>query len=401
MRHSFLRASWGVLAAGVLLCAACDFSVTNPGPIEDSQLNTPAAMPGLVNGMSGDLSYALGNFLEDLAVTSGELSHSGNYSVEREYYLGTVTPEDANPDWGDMQRARWVAENGIERMKTVLGDEFNTTPLAIRAYLYAGFANRLLGETSCSAVIDDGPKQSDSVYFQRADSDFTQALQLAQAQGGQDTLASAALAGRASVRAWLGDWTNAAADAQQVPDDFVFNAIFSDNTERENNQVAYETHTRREISVWGTTWATVFGDPRVPWDSVKTSKGAIQTGQDGKTPFFREQKYPDVGAEVPLAKGTEMLLLRAEAALRNNDPTTAMSLINEERATYGLPAESAPDADSTWTILKYERGAVLWLEGRRFWDLRRWNAEGRDTFLDGRTKCVPISANELAANPNL
>jgi hypothetical protein len=48
-----------VLLVVSAFCAACDLSVSNPGPVQDSQLNTPAALPPLVNGMSGDLAVAL------------------------------------------------------------------------------------------------------------------------------------------------------------------------------------------------------------------------------------------------------------------------------------------------------------------------------------------------------
>ena len=114
-----------------------------------------------------------------------------------------------------------------------------------------------------------------------------------------------------------------------------------------------------------------------------------------------------LGADIPLVKGTEMLVLRAEAALRNNDVPGAMTLINAARAAYSataLPALSATTAAQAWPILQKERGAVLWLENRRFWDLRRWNAEPapiKHTFLDGRDKCIPISENEMLSNPNL
>lgn len=391
----------GALAGMLLLCAACDFSVTNPGPIDDTDLDTPTAMSALVNGMSGDLSEALGDFLLQNSLMTDELLHSGNYAAENQFAQGIIRPEDVNARWSDMQRARWVAEHGIERMKNVLGEDgFEENPLSAMAYVYAGFANRLLGENVCTAVIDGGPAESDSVYFQRADSEFTEALRLAQLHG-NDTLAATALAGRASMRAWLGDWTGAVADAEQVPVSLRFDAIFSLNTSRENLNLAYETITRREVTVAGTQWADHYGDPRVPWDTVYTTKGAIQKGQDGRTDFFRQTKYRDLGADVPLVKGTEMLLLRAEAALRDEQVGDAMALINEERSAYGLGDLSAPDADSAWTILKVERGAVVWLEGRRLWDLRRWYAEGRDTFLEGRDKCVPVSANERGSNPNL
>jgi hypothetical protein len=375
-------------------------TVTNPGPLQDDQLNTPSAVPALVNGMSGDLSAGLGNYLLRGALAAHELTESGNYAAEQQYYLGIIRPEDVNPDWAGLQTARWTAEDGLRRMQAVLGSSFESHSDTPRAYLYAGFANRALGENVCTGVIDGGPPQSDSVYFERADSLFSRAISIATTQN-NTTVKNAALAGRATVRAWLGQWDDAATDAALVPTAFVFNAIFSTNTDRENNDLAYETVTRRESTVWGTVYAETKSDPRTPWDTVKTTGGKVQTGQDGKTPFFRQGKYTTLASSVPLAKGTEMLLIRAEALLRAHDVDGAMGLINQERAFYGLGALTAADEAAATTILHAERGSVLWLEGRRLWDLRRWNAEGTDHFLDGRSKCIPVSANEAAANPNL
>jgi hypothetical protein len=301
-----------------------------------------------------------------------------------------------------MQQARWSAENGLQRMQKVLGADFEKNVDTPRAYLYAGFANRLLGENVCTGVIDGGPAQSDSVYFQRADSLFTRAYTTAKALN-NTTVANAALAGRASIRAWLGDWNGEFADAILVPNNFFFNALFGTGTARENNDLAVQTITRRETTVFGTVYANVFKDPRTPWDTVKTTGGAVQTGQDGKTKFFRQTKYTSLGSSVPLVKGAEMLLLRAEAALRNNDIPGMTTLINQERALYtGLTPVTAPATTAAaWTLLQAERGSVTWLEGRRLWDLRRWLVAGTNNFLATRSKCIPVSTNELAANPNL
>lgn len=391
------------LAAGavLLVTAACSLSVTNPGPLQDSQLDTPSAIPALVNGMSGDLSFALGNYIDRGALASGELTEAGNFAAEQQFYNGIIRPEDVNPDWANMQTARWTAESGLRRMQGVLGPAFETNADTPRAYLYGGFANRLLGENVCTGIIDGGAPQSDSVYFERAESLFTRANSIATALN-NTKVATAALAGRASVRAWLGNWTDAVADAAQVPASFRFDAIFSTNTSRENNDLAVQTISRRETSVYGTVYAQVFNDPRTPWDTVKTSGNRVQTGQDGRTPFFRQTKYTTLGSPVALAKGTEMLLLRAEAALRAGDIAGMTTLINQERAQYSLAPLAAPATeDDAWTLLMAERGAVLWLEGRRLWDLRRWLAAGRNSFLEGRSTCIPPSANEVASNPNL
>jgi hypothetical protein len=398
-------------ALGLLAFTACNFfDVSNPGPIADDDLNTTNAMAGLVTGMSFDLSRAVDELNQDLTVMSDELFHGGSYAPPILFNQGIIRPEEVNGEWGEAHRARWVAESGIERMKEVMGADFDKSPLAARAYIYAGLANRLLGENMCQAVFDGSAPEDNKAHFARAEAQFTEALRIAGGLTGaiRDSLNRVAYGGRASVRAWQGKWNEAVTDAQQVPTNYTFVAFFSTNTGDENNDLVFETNNRREFTVFNTQWAqNPKNDPRVPWDTLRTSAGAIQTGQDGRTPYFQQKKLVGLGADVPLVKGTEMLLLRAEAALRNNDVAGAMTLINQERAFYSatlLPPLAATTAAEAWPILEKERGAVLWLETRRFWDLRRWNAEPapiKNTFLDNRDKCIPISENERQSNPNV
>ncbi|MBX9929895.1 MAG: RagB/SusD family nutrient uptake outer membrane protein [Gemmatimonadaceae bacterium] len=386
------------VAAATLALGGCDLEVTNPGPLLDEALNTPGAMPALVNGMGGDLSNAMGNYLTRGSLAAFELNHSGNFASERQFAAGVIRPEDVNGDWARMHTARYVAEAGLDRMKTVLGTTFEANTNTPRAYLYAGFANRFLGENVCNAVYDGGPALPSSDHFVRAESLFTRALTLARAQNNA-TLTNAALAGRAQVYADQGKWTEAATDAAQVPLTFRHNAVFSTNTARENLDLAVQTITRREVTVWNTVWVAD-RDTRVAYDTVRTGT-TLTRGQDGTTIFFRQRKYATIGDPVALAKGTEMVLIRAEAALRANDVAGAMTLINQGRTAASLAALTATTADAAWAQLMRERGAVLWLEGRRLFDLRRWLAEGRNTTLQGRSTCVPISLEERGANPNV
>ena len=404
---SFVSRGWRMAAAAACAAAAiisipaCDLSVTNPGPIQDSQLNKAAVMGALVNGMSGDLSVAVGQVSGDAALMGDGLTNASNLVAPGHFAAGIISPEDVNADWAAMQRARWTSETGLVRMKTVLGSGFETNVNTPRAYLYGGFANRMLGENSCQAVIDGGAPQSDSVFFQRADSLFSRAITLATAQNNA-TVLSAAYGGRASVRADLGNWTGAVADAKLVPIAFHFDAIMSTNTPRENNNVAQNTVVAAQYSVYGTQWSRA--DPRTPWDTAKTATGAVQKGQNGSTPWFKQGKYKTLASPIPLTKGSEMLLIQAEAALLNGDVPGAVALINQERASYSLAPVTATTLDTAWPLLEKERGAVLWLEGRRLWDLRRWNAASgpsHNSFLDNRGKCMPISANEAASNTNI
>ncbi|TVR62733.1 MAG: hypothetical protein EA422_10795, partial [Gemmatimonadales bacterium] len=165
LRRLGLRAA--TLAVAAVAATGCDLTVTNPGALDDDALNNRQAMAGLVNGMSGDLSFALGNYLNRVAVGSGELWHAGNFVTEAAFFRGDFGPNEVNQDWARMHRARWVAENGLQRMRGVLGTDFESFPETPRAYLYAGFANRLLGENACVAVIDGGAAQPSSVHFER------------------------------------------------------------------------------------------------------------------------------------------------------------------------------------------------------------------------------------------
>ena len=393
-----------VIAVGAAACSDM-LSVTNPGPIADAALQTPEAVPGFVTGMSGDLSNALDEIVRITGIASDELAHGGSYTGEGLWYRGIIKAEDVNDQWALMQRARWVAETGITRIKALPGYTYDSDPAAARANLLAGFANRLLGENVCKAVFDGGPIESDSVHFQRAQAYFTEAIRIAQSKNVVDVLTSA-YGGRASVRAALGDWTGAVADAQQVPASFVYNALFAANSTRESNSLVTETYVRREFTLFNTQWAAVFNDPRVPWDTIYTNaaRTTVQKGQDGKTNFFRQRKYPDIASDIPLVKGTEMLMLRAEAALRAGDIPGAFTLINLQRTQYKLAALTPPaDLPTAWKTLQKEYGAVVWLEGRRLWQLRRWGADAgpaHTTFLDGRASCIPISLQEMQSNLN-
>jgi starch-binding outer membrane protein, SusD/RagB family len=404
-----------VVAVAVVMGACESFlEVSNPGPTADENLDRPEAVPGIVSGMSGDLSDALDELIFDNSIMADELAHGGSYTPEGLFYRGIVRDEDVNGLWADMHTARWTAEHGIERMRTIENFNFEASAHVTRAFFLAGIANRTLGENVCATAIDGGPEQPHTVHFERAEQQFTEAARLATAQG-NSALRLAALAGRASVRAWLGRWDEAVQDAQQVPTSHVTSALYSANSGRERNYMYQETHVRFEITVYNTFWAGVAKDPRVPWDTLLDASGKKpRNGQDGRTPHFRQRKYPSFDTDIPLVKGTEMRVLEAEARLRANDIAGAFESINTMRAFYtslpdssfrDLPALAAPATlQEAWPILQRERGAVVWLEGRRLWDLRRWNEEtgmAHNSFLDNRDTCIPISQNERLSNPNL
>jgi len=378
--------------------------VEAPGRIADEDLNNPDAISALVVGMSYDYTQALDGLLQELALATGNLWHGGSYD------FGTVPlgilqeePEEWDGEWGSMSQARWVAENGIQRIANVLDEaEFNRNLDVARAYLMAGFANRLMGEVMCTTTIDGGPEVPHTEHFNRADTLFSRAISIAQSAGAPD-IVEAAYGGRASIMAWLGNWSAAESDAANVDPDFTYDAFFS--TSSVPNDLVYETTQRKEFTVFMSEWEDYPDDDRVPWQIVYDNAGQVEKGQDGSTDFYQQLKYVSQDSDIPLTHGTEMLVLRAEARLRAGDLPGMTELLNDARDVYDMEHLDVPaNATEAWPILRYERYATTWLEGRKLWDLRRFEEEGGaavDPYSANRDTCIPISDEERRSNPNL
>jgi len=402
------RRNWhrlATLAAAVAFAACSDvlsLDVEAPGRIADEDLNTPQAVPGIVAGMSFDLTDAMDATLQDVVLAGGEIGHGGSYDFGAIPGGKFMTDDEDWAEYSTVSQARWVAEAGLRRVGEILGPAaFEKNADVARAYLLGGFANRMLGELQCRVTFDEGPDVPHTDAFARADSLFSRAILVGTAAGKADVV-NAAYGGRASVRAWQGRWSDAAADAAKVPTSFVYNAIFSVANQ---NDLWYETNTRREFSLYGTMWVDVTDDPRVRWDIPKDSKGQVLRGQDGQTPFYHQLKFKGPEDDVPLTHGAEMRVLQAEAALRNGDYDLAEGFLNQARGKWGMaPLTLSRTPAEAWATLRFERYATLWLEGRRLWDMRRWKQDGApmaDPWLGSRDTCFPIGRAESQANPNV
>ena len=330
-----------------------------------------------------------------------------------------------------------MAEGGLQRMAAIEGYTFSGNRLTARAWLFAGLANRWFGENFCEVVfsnpytadapgpggeIDEGIALPRTAAFQRAIPALQQAVSHGSSSGSSD-IVTAAHGAMAGAYIGLGDWGSAMTEAAQVPTNFVYAAEYSSNSGREESEIWQETHGRAEISAWGTLAGTYgAGDPRTPWTDCGAASSGCPSGNgaDGQTIHYRQEKYPTKDDDIPVVKGTDMRLLEAENALMNNDLTGAMAKINEVRAFFGLGALAATGIGSItggvgggahltsmtgWDILDRERHLTNWLEGRRLWDLDRWD----HPHLDGggvvyeatvarRASCMPISDDECQVN---
>ena len=406
-----------VAAAGLVVAvfgmSACGdiLEVDNPGLIADEALDQPGFAGALVAGMSADFSRAMNPGISRFAsVMAFEMT--AGISDQGEHVIGYLDPDivDRQTSFEHAARSRWVSSSGVLRLKESLGTGYESSTHAARANLFAGLSNRLLGENFCRAVIDGGPFQDRQVHFQLGEGYFTEAARVA-TNAGDDETRLAALGGRASVRAWQGDWDGAVADAMLVPGEFVFEAEFS--SAGVNNAVYSEQYLSRYLTMMGSVWLDIPGfdegqDPRMPWSKTKLhdDQGVAPPTRGGGWRTWPETKYNTRDSDVPVVHGAEMLVLRAEAALRAGDIAGMTDRLNDNRALErwgGLldPLPVPASVDEAWEVFMRERLATIWLEYRAFWDRARWYDEGRDELLEGRAKCTPIAQKELDSNPNL
>jgi starch-binding outer membrane protein, SusD/RagB family len=425
-----------VTVAGALALGACDLGVNNPALIEDADLDRQEAITAVVNGVRGDFGvgiagFGLGGVYIAGAILGDELTHVGSWAPPRaisEGNPGWTEPENQS-HWGYASRARWVAEDAIRRIGELVENPGSNPDIAM-VTLHAGFANRLLGDNFCHAVINGGPLEDNSAFHERAVAFFSDAITVATAAG-VDSLAVAAYAGRAQSYMMLGNWPAAVADAQRVPTGFSFVQIHSENSSREHNNVHNLTSRGDEgqqFSVWATPFAewglevngnaASEGDPRAPYRIAYNAQGepiAFANLGSPPRPLWYSEKFTSRNASMPIAKGTEMRLIEAEAALVGNNVSGAVDAINLVRTHRGLSSVSAATADEAWELLQRERGLELWLEGRRLADLRRWqqtpgwvNTEVVRTAHDMRNVldtpeplCLKVSSNEIFSNTNI
>jgi len=432
-----------LLLIGLTFFSACDFTADNPGATPDDQLNQEVAVPSIVAGMERAFAEAMNYIAYEGGAVSLEINAAGSiaqFGISTAERQGDLLPTEGSPTWDLGHTARFTAEDGAERMREILGEEFSSSERALKALLWVGYSNRMLGENYCYAIIDGGEAQSRSVHFDRAEQAFTEAIDIAQ-NIGNTQLENAARAGRAQINVNQGDWDEALSDAELVPRDFEYHVPYFSDTRTQYNRIywanandPYRAHTVADTYVGpdateddpggdiefspvdGSDYYVESGDSRVPYDTDPE----FDIGDTGEIAWFPQLKHDSRTAPIILASGTEMELIRAEYELvENSDRSAAMGIINDVRAQVprddteevdsgtGVSARSASNLEEAWGWLKRERQIELWLEGRRMGDRRRWIEsdavpnEHPEQDLPGRDLCWPPNQTEIESNPNI
>lgn len=471
MTNWMRRAGLPAVAAFAVVLSGCDLEVLNPGAIQDSDLVTPELMPVLVAGVSAEYNDVQDSYAFDIARLSDELAGTGSYGSTQDYRTGFFTDQDAEGDWEQMHEAAWASDQAWQRLQEVLGASANTSSDAARLFVLKGHARNRLGEAYCRVVFDIGASEDRSSAFTRGKAAFQQALTI-QPSGEWANAALMGIAQSEFLLAAVGAGSWAAADAAAATAISTINDIgYSDDAiyaqGANTNLFWVETWGRAEVGVYRTlaqamrdqSVADGDPDPRVDytvcgeWNDLATPypdnipNGVTKTGNcdgdgsgahqgaDGDHAHYRQNVYDDRGSDVPRASIAEMYMIRAEAALQGTPDFGAfIGFINEVRAYHGMDALAAPtelgmlnNSDGDWTtgyttadltdanaatalaILDRERYANTWMQGKRLFDLERWNhpfltSDGwitGATSVEQRVACWPMPRNECQLNPNL
>jgi hypothetical protein len=415
-------------AAALVFAATASLAACNSNDLLD--VETPAAVPvdmlddpknagQMVNSAVADFECAFGGMVSVTGIISDELADAqlgaaawpydrrdANTQTNGSYGTNPCTNNQTPGIYNPLSTARWAADHAIKNLTEWTDEQVgsNRQALLARAYVYAGFAYSLIGQSMCSAAFDLGPEVQQIAIFALAEERFSSAITTAQAAG-ETALVSAAYAGRARVRLYQGNKTGAAADAALVPAGFVLTSANDATDNRLYNRVFSITgqsgfYTVEDLS---RDLRTEKGevDPR------SASKLTATRAADARSPIWSPNKYTGYASPMRITSYEEAQLILAEA----QGGAQAVTIINALRAAVGLQGYTGgTDAASIQSLIIDERRRALFLEGFRNYDLQRFNlpftpavgtAFPQKGGSYGNTRCLPLPDVERFNNPNL
>jgi hypothetical protein len=416
----------GLLLAGLVAAGACHdlLKVEDPQSFVSDKLDDPVILPAVANGVEGDFQKTI----DDLAIYTGmlsdELMNTSTWIDWKDISDGAIRKNWATAGaWSTAQdallRARFAAQDAVARFERVMKDTADTSPLMVQVKVTEAWIDLMLGQDFCESPPSPGVAAvSDQQMFQQAITELRDAETLIKnahipAAGDRQAWLDYVHAGLARAHLMVGDLDSALAQAQSVSDGFEKDAIFSNNSLDQNNNMAVQGHQNQNRSVslrsiWYTYVDTIAGfmrdpysgdlDPRLPFLHDNNNSRGYDKGADGVTKFMSLNKTPDNGSPVAITKKAEMNLIEAEVYWKRGELQTAIDKMNLNRAAASLPPLVNPETpDSVFSLLLQERFAQLFAEGHRMQDLNRFGLV-KARLGPGRVPKLPLSRNEIVNN---
>jgi hypothetical protein len=428
-----MRYAW--IAATLLAAIGCHdlLTVQNPQAFTNEAANAANLLPAVAAGAEGGMQVAVGNLATMSGMLSDELWHTGTWSDWLDVSNGKITK---NPPFNgafsrpenDMLQARGAAESASKRFENVMKDTAHVSPLFITSEMARAWADLELAMAVCQIPSTAGAAPvSDTVIFKQAADTFTMLLPLIQAaQYDKDADRQARLnqarAGLARADLMLGNYADAMKYALLVPAGFRYDAVYSNNSDFQNNQMANQGNANynRSFSIRASMWGNLIDtvnfamrdpysgqpDPRVQLGHDNNNVLGYARGSDGVTAFYSIGKYPSLASPIAITKSEEMNLIIAEVKWRKGDNAGAVAAmnINRELPNVALPDLTVPTSGDVSTqvrdMILQERFAVLFAEGSRLQDLYRFGLV-KARLGAGRATKLPLSRTEQLTNPHI
>lgn len=424
----------GMTAAALLLSAtACNefLTATNPGAVEEPDVNIPANANILVNGAIGTYQFSHTEITYWNAQLTDELFNRAVFAEEGEIDRRNLFPDMTYINafmYAPAQRARYAGDDASARLRVILGDTASRDLRLARTLVYAGHSYVDLGEMMCTTPIDLGsPKTLEEMMadaltrFQEAITVATAAKAYYQSRSPVDANAVAAadsvryfaLVGAARAALNRNDKTAAITFASQVPAAFEFRAYYTDNTTGQRNRTYERLTLGSNAYLLNTPFFAMTTDPRVPRIAGTTGRAYTPLSPPSYSTFTNTAAGGAFAAImwVRVASGLEAQYIVAEA----QGPTAAtLAFVNTRRAA-GLQTPVTLAGDPLMAELRDQRSRDFYLDNHRLGDLRRYLKYYQvDLFpkgaypgsTSGQTynesiSCWPLPTNEINGNPNI
>lgn len=385
-KGGFLAAvTLGTALALIVTLQACDtgelLEVDLPGRVDEGSLDDPRLATTLANSVIADVECSWDNYVAAAAHHSDEwIASSGNSTMAR-WGLRDIPPTFQSMSVGTcaqsyglytpLHGARFQAESNFDRISGFSdADVPNKTALLATIRAYGAWTLIAFSEGFCGTPLDGaeqvlGPTELAAI----AETKFSEAMQLAQSAG-LDDIATMALVGRARARLAQEDYAGVIADAQGVPDGFLFVAT-RDATPGDRQNAHYEAingiasddaaqkHATIAPNYRALEWKGV-ADPRVnvEWDGT--------LGFDFFTRHFRHDKANSFDAPTTMASWRGAQLFMAEAYAMTGQLAEARAILNELHSRAGLPSVDEADIPTQSDVVAHvieERRREFFSEG--------------------------------------
>jgi hypothetical protein len=427
MKHMTIRAGRvarsAVAIGAVGLFAGCSgiFDVEDPQAFGNEDLNDPAILAAVAGCVEGSLHQTFDDLIVIGGLLSDEIEETSTWIDWRDISLGRIradwpTPGNFSGPQDALLRARFAAQDAATRFQTVLEGAATSSPLMAQVQWVDGVADLLIGMNYCEGPdVANGSAVTDAALIKQAITKLTAALATANAAN-SDPWRNAVRAMRARAYLLDGQYDQALADANAVPDNYEKLAVFADAAGNQQSLTGNQLHANRNrsgglrqmyfprVRLDATTGVGALTDH---FDNTRTdsrmavSRRSNALGVNNQTPHYSIEKYSSRGNDIVLTSGREMRLIRAEVYMRRGDFAQMVAQLNLNRTAVGLPNLTAPaNATEAQTMLLNERFAQLFVEGHRLADINRFNLVTQ-LLGAGRAKKLPMSRNEITNNANI